>query len=46
MLAAADYCGGVSGNKVDKSGVFEMPSYKYIHTGDIAGECIKSFVFG
>ena len=46
MLAAAYYCGGVSGNKVDKSGVFEMPSYKYIHTGDIAGECIKSFVFG
>lgn len=46
MLAAAYYCGGVSGNKVDKCGVFEMPSYKYIHTGDIAGECIKSFVFG
>lgn len=106
MLAAADYCGMVSGNKVDKGNVFEysegnsglpvindsdlvmectmvddykidnfdniictidntyvnegmldakgkpdwsklkpilfeMPSYKYIHTGDIAGECLK-----
>lgn len=106
MLAAADYCGIVSGNKVDKSGVFEftegrnglpvikdsdlvmectmvddykiepfdnivcivdntyvnkdmtdakgkpdwskikpilfeMPSYKYIRTGDIAGDCMK-----
>lgn len=106
MLAAADYCGMVSGSKADKSNVFEytegknglpvindsdlvmectmvddwqidhfdnivctvdntyvskgmtdakgkpdwakikpilfeMPSYKYIHTGDIAGDCMK-----
>lgn len=106
MLAAADYCGMVSGSKADKSNVFEytegknglpvindsdlvmectmvddwqidhfdnivctvdntyvskgmtdakgkpdwskikpilfeMPSYKYIHTGDIAGDCLK-----
>lgn len=39
MLVKADYVGLVSGHKVDKSDVFEMPTKSYLEVGSKVGKC-------